>query len=428
MKFLKYFLIMFLIAEGFWAFPITLTGKVGNKIFSDNIRTVQLYREGWKTSNPIVQLNSEQKLVLTFDDISGEVKEYYYTFYHCDRNWEISDIPREEYFNSFVEFPITDWEYAVNTKVGYINYYLQIPNNDVGLSLSGNYILVVYDYEYPDEPVFTRKFYVVEPKVDITARIRQATFDLPEGECQEIDFYIDHGNFQIDNPRTDIKVVLTQNNRHDNAITDLQPVYMSGGRLEYNQDIGNVFYGNNEFRNFEIRSYKYAGEGVQEVGFFKRFYHVTLEPSEIRTQKKYSFNRDLNGRYYIEAYNTDYPDLEADYMFVHFTLPLDNVLMGGGVYVFGALSNWQCSRQNQMKWNPDKGQYELTLLLKQGYYNFMYAWKDLQTGKIKLHALEGSHAETENDYQIFVYYGRLTDRYDRLVGYKVFNSLVNRNF
>jgi len=81
-----------------------------------------------------------------------------------------------------------------------------------------------------------------------------------------------------------------------------------------------------------------------------------------------------------------------------------------------------------MKWNMEKGQYELSLLLKQGYYNYCYAWKDFIDKKIKLNALEGSHFETENDYYISVYYGKPTDRYDRLVGYQKFNSIKDRAF
>jgi hypothetical protein len=136
----------------------------------------------------------------------------------------------------------------------------------------------------------------------------------------------------------------------------------------------------------------------------------------------------MNGRYHIEAYSMQEPSIEADYLVVHFTLPMDNVLMGGGVYVFGELSNWKCSNEYRMKWNPDKRRYELSLLLKQGYYNYMYAWMDDQDGIIKTQALEGSFPETENDYQVFLYYGRKTDRYDRLVGYQTFNSHLNRVF
>jgi len=155
---------------------------------------------------------------------------------------------------------------------------------------------------------------------------------------------------------------------------------------------------------------------------------MTLKTDYLRVQERYSFEREIDGLYRIEMYKSDYPEIEADYMFVHFTLKMDQVLSGGGVYVFGELSNWECNKMNEMKWNMDEHQYELSLLLKQGFYNYCYAWKDFSKNKISISALEGSHAETENDYQIFVYYGKNTDRYDRLIGFNQFNSLVNRTY
>jgi hypothetical protein len=80
-----------------------------------------------------------------------------------------------------------------------------------------------------------------------------------------------------------------------------------------------------------------------------------------------------------------------------------------------------------MTWNFDSSAYELTLLLKQGYYNFQYVYVP-QGAKTADHKnLEGSFWETENDYRIFVYYRDLAGRYDRLIGFRQLNSLTNRN-
>jgi len=37
--------------------------------------------------------------------------------------------------------------------------------------------------------------------------------------------------------------------------------------------------------------------------------------------------------------------------------------------------------------------------------------------------LEGSSYETENDYLIFVYHTHMAERYERLVGFRIFNTL-----
>ena len=265
---------------------INLPKIIENTVYSENIRTVEMHRGEWQLSNPIITLKSDEQLVCSFDDLSNETKDYYYTIYHCDRNWKISSIAQQEYMSSFVDFPITDSEYAVNTKVGYINYLIRIPNEDVPIVISGNYALVVFDRDNPDLPLITWRFYVVEPKVNISARIRRATHDPVNGENQEVDFILDHGNFEIQNPQSDIKVVVTQNKRTDNAITDLKPLFVRNGQLEYDYNMENTFKGENEFRAFEIRNIQHPGEGVDAIQFYPPVYHATLLPDYPRLQKQ----------------------------------------------------------------------------------------------------------------------------------------------
>lgn len=137
----------------------------------------------------------------------------------------------------------------------------------------------------------------------------------------------------------------------------------------------------------------------------------------------------MNGKYVVESQDQevrDY-DTECDYVFVHFSLPLESPLLGGSVNVFGGLTQWNANKGNEMTYNFDTSQYELTLLLKQGYYNYMYVYVP-QGSKVADHVnLEGSFWEAENDYQIFVYYRDIAGRYDRLVGYRQLNSVGNRH-
>lgn len=428
MNIAKKILLLLIFSGALQGLALDLPHVLHNTIYSDQIKTVEMYRDGWKLSNPIISLNSGEKLVFSFDDLSNVRHNYYYTIYHCDRHWRVSKLSQQEYLDSFTDFPLTDSEYSINTTVGYINYLLKLPNDDVPILYSGNYVLVVFDRDEPEQPLITWRFYVLEPKVSIDARIRRATFDPLNGENQEIDFRINHGSFAIQDPLSDIQVVLKQNKRDDNAISTLKPMFFGNGVLEYDYDRENTFPGGNEFRFFEIRGIKYPGEGVENIAFHSPLYHATLIPGLLRTNSRYSFYKEMNGNFFIEVYNKSYPDVESDYQFVHFTLKMDQPLPGGGVYVFGQLSNWQCTQMNRMQWNFDTQCYELTMLLKQGYYNYQFAYKDDKEQAAKPENLEGSHFETENDYQIFVYYGRITDRYDRLIGYQKFNSLLNRSY
>ncbi len=399
-----------------------------NAVYNENIKTVLMYRDGFELSNPVIELGEDANLVLKFDDLSGEVKDYYYTIIHCDADWNESYIPQTDYLEGFTDNPVDDYQRSFNTTFDFINYRISLPNDNVQFKLSGNYALVVFEDNDKEKKVLTKRFYVVEPVVDIEGTVRRATLDAYQGENQEVDFTIHHENLAIRNPQEEVKVVIMQNNRWDNAIRDLKPLYMRNNQLIYDYNRENVFEGGNEFRYFDIRSIRLNGENVLTTEFHRPYYHKTLTTDEVRANKKYFSYREMNGRYVVESQDRveDY-DVDCDYVFVHFTLPLESILLGGSVNVFGALTNWNANKSNEMTWNFNTSAYELTLLLKQGYYNYEYVYVPQGSKVADAKNIEGSFWQTENDYQIFVYYKDFSSRYYRLVGYEQLNSIENRN-
>ncbi len=394
-----------------------------NAIFKEEIKSVQLYREGFELSNPILELNEDASLVLSFDDLSGELKDYNYTIIHCDAGWNESFIMQDEYLEGFPDNPITDYANSFNTTFKYINYQLLIPNENVQLKVSGNYVLLVYEGDDKEDLVLSKRFCVKESKVDVEGVVKRSTLDAFKGENHEVDFSIFHPSFRIDNPIDDIKVVVMQNNRWDNTIKNLKPLFIRDNELIYDYDRENVFKAGNEFRYFDIRNRRGIAEGVLKVDFHRPYYHVTLHPDEVRAGKRFFQYQEMNGEYMVESQElVDDYTTECDYVFVHFSLPLESVLIGGTINVFGALSNWNANKSNEMTWNFDTNTYELTLLLKQGYYNYQYIYVGKGAKTADAVNLEGSFWQTENNYQIFVYYKDIAGRYDRLVGYTNLNS------
>lgn len=394
-----------------------------NSVYKEEIKSVQLFLEGNELSNPVMELNSEVPLILKFDDLSAAVKNYSYTIIHCDANWNESFIMQNEYLDGFPDNPLDDYAFSINTTVKYVNYILAIPNEDVKLKLSGNYVLVVFEDNDKEKLVLTKRFQVLEPLVRIEGKVKRATFDAFKGSNHEVDFEIYTDNIKVQNPHEEVKVVVTQNRRWDNAIRNLKPLFIRDRNLSYDYYKENVFPAGNEFRWFDIRTTRYVGENVEAIEFHRPYYHATLVTDEVRSNKKYFSYREMNGNYTIESQDRvqDY-DTECDYTFVHFTLPLPSPLVGGSVNVFGSLTDWNANKSNQMSWNDKTAAYELTLLLKQGYYNYQYVY--VPAGSVVADAinLEGSFYETENDYQIFVYFKGMGDRYDRLVGFQELNS------
>ena len=78
-----------------------------------------------------------------------------------------------------------------------------------------------------------------------------------------------------------------------------------------------------------------------------------------------------------------------------------------------------------MTWNADKGRYERSYFLKEGYYSYCYVTVDRSDALMKpsFAQTEGNHIDTENSYLILVYYRALGARADELVGLSRFNSV-----
>jgi hypothetical protein len=426
---MKYFLLLLFLLSG--AFITTAQEDnfyYENAVYNENIKTVLMHRDGFNLSNPVIGLNEEVSLVFKFDDFSKESKDYYYTIIHCDANWNESFLIQEDYLDGFIENRMDDYENSFNTIFEYTNYRLFLPNENIRFKLSGNYALIVYEDNDKEKIVISQRFYVVEALVELEGTVRRATLDAFKGENQEIDFTIYHDKLRIDNPREDVKVVIMQNNRWDNAIRDLKPLFIKDRALEYDYNKENVFIAGNEFRYFDIRTNRIPGENVRSTDFHRPYYHKTLMTDEIRSNKKYFEYEEMNGRYAIESQDSEIQDydLECDYVFTHFSLPLESILLGGSVNVFGALTGWNANKGNEMTWNFETSQYELTLLLKQGYYNFQYVYVPPGSLVADHKNIEGSFWETENDYQIFMYFKPMGERYDRLVGYRKLNSRDGR--
>ncbi|MGB4291939.1 MAG: type IX secretion system plug protein domain-containing protein [Bacteroidales bacterium] len=394
-----------------------------DRIFDPRIKTVQLYREGWNLSYPVLRLNSDEKLVLHFDLLGDNAESYYYTFIHCDKDWNESQIFTTDYLTGFLEDQIEDYRPSFNTKVHYYHYRVMIPNERIGIKLSGNYIIKVYPAGEPGKPAFTKRFMVTEESAAISAAIRRPQPGEFYNTGQQAEINVRLSKITVRDPFNDIFTFILRNGNFNDAKVNLKPDFVAGNEVRYNLlSRENIFYAGNEYRHFDIRSIRYTGENVRKIDYFEGRYHVFLVPSENREFKPYFFMQDFNGKYYIAVQEGRDMDTEADYVYVYFTLPSYSPIEGGDIYVTGAFNNWAFTSENRMTYDPGRGQYQCTMLLKQGWYNYEYIYLKHGATSAPPSFFEGNHYETENDYLIFVYYRNPRDRYDRLIGTLITNS------
>ncbi|MFA5814667.1 MAG: DUF5103 domain-containing protein [Bacteroidales bacterium] len=394
-----------------------------DQTYLDNIKSVEMYRSGWRLSPPMRNLRDTSSLILEFDDLSDETTHYTYTLIHCTAGWEPSDLVNTEYLSGLPENEIRDYRYSRNALQNYKHYRLSLPNTDVQPKLPGNYILYVYNNYDQEQPVLTRRFFIVDPIVQIITDVHRTDNVKYLSTAQEVDFTINYQQLQPDDPRRNFKVTVCQNLNWITAVSDLLPKYIQPGELIYNFEEENLFQGGSEFRHFDTKSLKYNSDRVREIRFERPLKHVYLLPDRPKAFNTYEFQEDINGKYLVKWDDAFDSDTEADYVKVHFMLDTNDSIADTDVFLFGGLTAWRLGTDNKCTYNPVNQSYEIDLLLKQGYYNYAYATRHRPDQKADLTEIDGNHFETENDYYIFVYYRDIRERFDRLVGLQIANSV-----
>jgi len=416
----------FLLIIGFNIFFINSSlAKIHCQNQENQIKTIKTYRTGYELSDPIIELGSNEYITLTFDDLSDNPLSYSYTLIHCTSDWKDSKLIKSDFMDGFDINPINEYQNSYSTTVPYVHYNLQIPNNNVNIKLSGNYLIRVIDTYNPDKVIFEQRFMVVEPLLSINARLKQPINSESKLTSQQLELTVTTSPLSISNPQTDLITVALQNGQLQNSVYAVKPMFIRSNEIDYSSPDNLIFDGVNEFRSFDINSIRYISSGIQRIEQVGSEYSVLLQPDENNRNQKYSTSTDINGKYRVNLERSEQSDIEADYVWVYFTLPYYDQLRGKEVYIYGELTDWQLEPQNQMQYSSQREGYELRLKLKQGYYNYRYVVRDVKTGETDPTFFEGNHFETENSYLILVYFKQQGMRYERLVGLKRLNTRIS---
>ena len=401
--------------------PVQLS--MTDQVFSPTIHTVQLFKRGFELAPPIIELGSADQLVLRFDDLQPNNENFSYTVVHCDALWQPSDLLSGQYLTGALNDYIPAGRLSFNTLQQFIEYEMALPNEMMQISRSGNYLLKVYRSDDPEDVVLTRRFMVFEQQTQIDAQIVASRNVDMRDIAHQVDLVVRHPALPVQDPFSEIHVSVLQNMRWDDLRSGLKPRFVRGTELIYDHPEQALFLAGNEFRNFDLKDLRFLTQRVQRIvpGVGQGVYEAFILPEEKRNISIYLDRQDINGKYFVRNDLVDGDPLGADYVMVHFKLPLHEELMDE-VFVYGGFSDFQCRKENRMTWSPQEKGYLASILLKQGLYDFSFV--TLPRGAIApdISAIEGSHFQTENDYIVLVYFTDHRQRADRLVGVRFLNS------
>lgn len=392
-----------------------------NAVFDPRVKTVQLMKNGTDDRYPIIALEGNEQLKLSFDMLGPESENLQYTLVLCDAGWNPVKNNQNEYLRGMNFDNITDFRFSTNTYTKYVHYNLIFPNENMKPVWSGNYLLKVFRNFDENDLLLVRRLMVMKRSAEIEATAKPATLAEYRYTKQELQFSVGYNPSQIVNPLQDVKVVLIQNNRWENAITGLAPMFASNNKLDYSYMDKTLFPGGNEFRFFDIRNLRQFSQNVRS----KRtdsVWHVLLNIDESRAATQYFQYADYNGKQVIANKEGNNSDIDGDYAWTNFYLSaLFGIQPGQDVYVVGEFTDWRCLPEYKMSYNKNRQRYDLEVPLKQGRFEYAYAVLDDQ-GKPDLSAIEGSHFQTENEYLILVYSRNLQFGYDELIAARRLNT------
>ena len=411
----------------FTLFTLFTIAQLPDVVYKPNIQCVRFHMYGDQSAIPVYNLNSSDQLELNFDDLDGNVKSYYYSFQLCDYNWKPVDLSPFMYIKGFTQQRISTNRYSSIAYTKYTHYQAILPDRSTTITLSGNYLLKVFLNGDTSQLAFTRRLLVLDSKAAITAKVVQPFTPQYFNTHQKVQFNANITGLNTFSAAQQVKVVILQNNRWDNALKDIPPTFVRNNSLEYSSENNCIFPGGKEWRWLDLRSFRLQSDRVDSARYTKTTTDVFVKPDRDRTGERYIYYRDLDGMFTIETYESINPYWQGDFATVHFTFttPDAKPLAGKDVYLAGQLTDYPLNDKTKMIFNNERGVYEVTAFLKQGYYNYTYIAVDKNNPQQRTD-LEGNYWETENNYTILMYYKGFTDRSDQLIGVSKINSRTDR--
>lgn len=374
------------------------------------LKTISFVQSG-VNAIPIFQLGDSFQL--QFDDLHASEANYYYRITHCDYNWVKSQLTQNEYLIGFDEQRIQDYSNSVNALQIYSHYRLALPNKFTQLKVSGNYLISILNEN--KEVVFSRKIMVYEDLVSVPIQVKRSRNVKLQDFKHNIDFAVKSSVINFQSPLQNIKVVLLQNGKFNNAIYNIKPQYTIGNDLIYKYDTETQFWAGNEYLFFENKNIQAATYGISYVDTNGGLYNDHLFTNNPRAFKPYTYFPDNNGNFIVKNINSENSETETDYAWVYFSLA-KSFIQNKNIYILGMFNNYVLNDESKMDFNEKNGLYEKAIMIKQGFTNYQYTIVDKSGNIDEENAVDGNFFQTENNYSALIYYRENNQRYDRIIG------------
>ena len=386
-------------------------------IFDPAFRSLKVTLDANEFAPPVITLGDPlSRLTVSFDELGDERRFMRYELVHCDALWQPEGLVASEFLDGFNEGEVEDYEFSRATLVHYVHYSITIPNREIRITETGNYLLRVYDESNPDETLLQARFGVSDFSAGVYAGVTSLTDIDTNRNHQQLGLTVDLQHAAgIDDPFNDLRIVVSQNGRTDNEVVLTAPQRVLGDRVIYEHLRPLIFKAGNEYRRFETVSTSYPGMGVENISADTPIYNMWLYTDSPRGAIPYSYDSTQHGRFFVRESSSSRSDTEADYVMVHFSLEMPEIA-GADVFLDGDFVQRRFDPVSRMVYNRATGRYENSMMLKQGAYNYQYLTVPSGSLQGETAPVEGDFYQTVNEYTVRVYHRPRGGRFDRLIG------------
>ena len=371
----------------------------------NDIQSIQLHPQGHPKMPPVIKLNSQQRLVLSFDYLDTNSRQFWIEVSHRTQTWDQSAIGPSTYLESFYQAYIQSAKKSYSQRPSYQHVNYEFPNNDLKPAVSGNYLLEVYSYE-DGHLLFSMPFFITEEKGSIDTRVETLFAQRKDGRPLAQLFSTYHYPKFVEYPQFDLSISFVQNQfwgrmQKSGFLDTITP-----GELNGHLGRDNAFIAN-EFRVLDLRRFEADGRRILT-------YQPGFTPPRIILHRDIQ-HLDINPRSFpltnlgIPANNRN-----SDYANVEFSLEADSTISpSSDIYIVGHFNNWMINDLNKMTYDRGSQMWKGHALVKQGEYAYKYVLVTHNT--IDDLALDQGFISSQSEYLTFVYFKDPDKKFDRLL-------------
>jgi hypothetical protein len=377
----------------------------GQRLPAGDIKSIQFFR-GAAGSAPIIELNSSQRLTLQFDDLGIESDMFRVEITHHQSDWSDSRLLPNFYLRGFQNDYFGEGTKGRPQNPSYLSYSYTFPNEQMGVTRSGNYMMHIYR-QYSNQVLFSMPFFVVE-SIGTSEILIEELFNQDERYLRHHQLF---ARYKYEDtaiiPQIDLSVVFVQNqfwakgrkaDQQDFSEQFNARMYLSRNRAFngayefFDLDLSNVDRYSTQIVDFEDRF------SIPRVILNRDVVNLNIAPQQRRSRLTTSPSRTYDARYALVQFRLEMDEETRPY---------------GDVYLIGGFNQWGIEPSGKMIWNAQSSSYIGEAIVKEGQYAYKYVV--LEENSVNDTVLDASFASTRQEYHALIYLRDHAFQVDRLV-------------